>query len=408
LIGSIVLDGGLMDFGFSDEQELFRRTIREGLSAHLTPRLREIEENREIPREAIREMAKMGLLGITVSEEFGGMHADFVTSTIAAEEIGRADITLATAVYFLLEAGWGYIFDKYGQQEAKAEVLPHVTSGEYFLGVASTEPSGGSDVAGEKTLARRVGDKYVVNGEKMYISGVGEAHRYGGGFLLFTKTNPELGHKGMTIIYTPVRDTPGVSVSLIRNMGREGISTGIITLREAELPLKYRVGEENSGFYYAMEGFNNARILVSAATIGAAQRVLEMGVDYIKNREVFGQKLSKFQGVQFQLAEHYAKLEAARALVYKAAWMTDEYYRSGRFSRSEVVKSVSAVKWLGPTFAFDAIRDVATWFGAYGYSKDSLIEASVRGAFSYLMGAEGALNVMKQLLAREILGRDYA
>lgn len=397
-----------MDFGFSEEQELFRQTIREGLARCLTPRLRELEEKREIPRDVVKEMAKMGLLGMTVSEEFGGMKADFVTTTIAAEEVGRADITLATAVYFLLEAGWGYIFDKYGQQEAKAEVLPRVTSGEYFLGVASTEPSGGSDVAGEKTEARRVGDKYVVNGEKMYISGVAEAHKYGGGFLLFTKTEPQLRHRGMTIIYTPVKDVPGITVSLIRNMGREGISTGIITLRDAELPLKYRVGEENSGFYYAMEGFNNARILVSAATIGAAQRVLEMGVEYIKNREVFGQKLSKFQGIQFQLAEHYAKLEAARALVYKAAWMADEHYRSQRFSRSDVVKVVSSVKWLAPTFAFDAIKEVATWFGAYGYSKDSLIEASVRGSFSYLMGAEGALNVMKQLLAKEILGRDYA
>jgi acyl-CoA dehydrogenase len=397
-----------MDYGFTEEQELFRRTIREGLGAHLTPRVRELEERREIPRDTIAAMAKMGLLGITVSEEFGGMHADFVTSTIAAEEVGRADITLAAAVYFLLEAGWGFIFDKYGQHDAKAEVLPHVTSGEHFLGVASTEPSGGSDVAAERTVAKRVGDKYVLNGEKMYISGVAEAHRYGGGFLLFAKTRPDLGHRGMSIIYTPVKDTAGVSVSLIRNMGREGISTGIISLKDAELPARYLVGEENRGFYYAMEGFNNARILVSAATIGAAQRVLEMGVDYIKNREAFGQKLSRFQGIQFQLAEHYAKLEAARALVYKAAWMTDEYYRSQRFSRSEVVKAVSAVKWLGPTFAFDAIKEVATWFGAYGYSKDSVIEASVRGAFSYLMGAEGSLNVMKQLLAREILGRDYA
>jgi acyl-CoA dehydrogenase len=397
-----------LDFGFSEEQELFRRSIKEGLSKYLTPRVRELDEKREIPRDTLKEMAKLGLLGITVSEEFGGMKADFVTSSIAAEEIGRADITLATGVYYLLEAGWGFIFDKYGQHEAKAEILPHVTSGEYFLGIASTEPGGGSDVANEKTTAKKVDDKYVLRGEKMYISGVAEASKYGGGFLVFTKTRPELAHRGMTIIYTSVKDAPGIKTSIIRNMGREGISTGIITFEAAEVPTRYRVGEENSGFYYAMEGFNNARVLVSAASIGAAQKVIEMGVDYIKNREVFGERLSKYQGIQFQLAEHYARLEAARSLVYRAAWMVDESYRSQRFTKSDVVKVIASVKWLAPTVAFDAIKDAITWFGAYGYSRDAIVEASLRGALSYLMGAEGALNVMKQMLAKEILGRDYS
>ncbi|PSN84034.1 acyl-CoA dehydrogenase [Candidatus Marsarchaeota G1 archaeon OSP_D] len=397
-----------MDFSFSEEQELFRSSLREGLSKHLTPRVKELDSKGEIPRETIREMARMGILGMTISEEYGGMGADMITTTIAAEEVGRADITLATAVYFLLEAGWGYIFDRYGKPSAKEQVLPRVTSGEYFLGIASTEPGGGSDVAGEKTLAIRKGDKYVINGEKMYISGVAEAAKYGGGFLLVAKSAPELAHKGMSMIYTPVRDVPGVTTSLIRNMGREGISTGVIVFKDAELPADYLIGEENKGFYYAMEGFNHARVLVSAACIGAAQRVLELGIEYIKNREVFGQKLSKFQGVQFQLAEHYAKLEAARALVYKAAWVVDQHYKLNKLSLSEVIKSVSAVKWLAPVFAFDAIKEVATWFGAYGYSKDGPVEASVRGAFSYLMGAEGALNVMKVLLAKELLGKEHA
>ncbi len=395
-----------MDFALNEEQEMFRRSTRECLQKNLTPRIKEMEEKREIPRDSLKEMAKLGLLGITVSEEYGGMKADFTTSAVAAEEIGRADITLATAVYFLLEAGWGYIFDKYGQEEAKSEVLPKVTSGDYFLGVASTEPTGGSDVAGESTSAVKSGTNYVIQGEKMYISGVAEAAKYGGGFLLFTKTKPEQGHRGMTIIYSAVKDAPNVTTSIIRNMGREGISTGTITFNMATIPERYRIGEENKGFYYAMEGFSNARILVSSASLGAASAVLEMGVEYIKNREVFGKKLSSFQGLQFQLAEHYSKLEAAKALVYKAAWATDEAYKSQRFSRSEVNKLVAAAKWLAPTVAFDTIKDVVTWFGAYGYSKDGRVEASLRGSFSYLAGAEGALNVMKQMLSREILGRE--
>ncbi|MEM3857647.1 MAG: acyl-CoA dehydrogenase, partial [Thermoprotei archaeon] len=268
---------------------------------------------------------------------------------------------------------------------------------------ASTEPSGGSDVANEKTTARLEGEHYIVNGEKMYISGVREAATYGGGFLLFAKTKPEAMHKGLTIIYSPVKDVEGIQTSVIRNMGREGISTGVIRYTDAKLPVKYRVGEENQGFYYAMEGFDNARILVSAASVGAAQRVMEIGMDYIKKRTVFGQPLSAMQGIQFQLAEHYAKLDACRSLVYKAAWMMDEHNRSGRFSKSDLIKVVSSVKWLAPTVSFDVIRDVITWFGAYGYSKDGLVEASFRGAFSYLMGAEGALNVMKNSLARELL-----
>lgn len=395
-----------MEYALTEEAEAFRRSVQEGLSKNLTPRVREIEKNGEIPRDILKHLSSMGLLGITIGEEYGGMGADTTLTTIAAEEVGRADTTLATGVFFLLEAGWGYIFYKYGRNDAKEEVLPRVTSGDYFLGIASTETTGGSDVAGERTRATKSGTHYIISGEKAYISGVNEAAKYGGGFLLLAKTRPELGHKGMSMIYTPVKGMNGITTSLIKNMGREGISTGIITLNNVEVPEKYLIGEENRGFYYAMEGFTRARVFVSAASIGAAQRILELGIDYAKNREVFGKKLSSYQAVRFEAAEFYSKLEAVKALVYKAAWAVDRHYKDGAISLKDMTKMVSAAKWLAPTTSFDVIKGVSTWFGAYGYSKDGPVEASFRGSFSYLMGAEGALNVMKDLIAKEIMDSD--
>lgn len=395
-----------MEYALSEDAEAFRKSVREGLSKHLSPRVKEIDRGGEIPRDVLKQLSSMGLLGITIGEEYGGMGADMTLTTVAAEEVGRADNTLATGVFFLLEAGWGYIFYKYGCADAKEEILPKVTSGDYFLGIASTETTGGSDVAGERTRATRSGSHYIINGEKAYISGVNEAAKYGGGFLLLAKTRPELGHKGMSMVYTPVTGINGITTSLIKNMGREGISTGIITLNDAAVPDRYLIGEENKGFYYAMEGFTRARVFVSAASIGAAQKVLEMGIDYANRREVFGKKLSSYQAVRFEAAEFYSRLEAVKALVYKAAWAVDQHYKNGAISLKDMTKLVSAAKWLAPTTSFDVIKGVSTWFGAYGYSKEGPVEASFRGSFSYLMGAEGALNVMKELIAKEIMDND--
>ncbi|NJD53735.1 MAG: acyl-CoA dehydrogenase [Candidatus Methanoperedens sp.] len=391
-----------MDFAFTGEQELFRKSVREFCSKNIAPRASEIDENGEIPPELLKDMADFGLLGITISQEYGGKGADFTIASIAAEEIARADISMATAVYYLVEAGWGYIFEKYGTKSAKEEILPLVTAGETFLGIASTEASGGSDIASISTIMEKKNGELVLNGTKTYISGVRETARYGGGYVTIVKTDPEHGHKGLSFCYLPVKDMSGVTISTIKQMGRAGMSNGIIMMKNVRIPYNYLIGEWNKGFYYAMEGFNCARTLVAAACIGAAQKALEAGIGYMKGRTVFGSPLAKFEGLQFQLAENFIKLESARLLVHKAAWMLDQK----RFSHQELNKAVAAAKLAAPTAAFDIIKEVMMWHGAYGYTREAGLERGFRGITSYIVGAEGAQNIMRLIVAGELLGKE--
>ncbi len=397
-----------MDFSFSEEQELFRKSVREFCTKKIAPRSKEIDENGEIPNEIIKDMASFGLLGITVSEKYGGSGADFIHATIAAEEIARADVSMATAVYYLVEAGWGFLMDRYAGEKAKEEILPDVTKGKTFLGIASTEASGGSDIASISTAMEKRGGKLVINGAKTFISGVREAAGIGGGYVAIVKTSPELGHKGLSLCYLPVKNVSGITISIFKQMGRDGISTGTLTIDNVEIPEEYLIGEWNRGFYYAMEGFNCARTLVAAACIGAAEKALESGIEYIKERHVFGSPLAKFEGIQFQLAEDHIKLETAKLLVHKAAWMLDRMYAENMFNNKEINKAVASAKLAAPTAAFDIIKDVLTWYGAYGYTREAGLERGLRGVYSYIIGAEGAQNIMKLIICREILGKEFA
>ncbi len=397
-----------MEFCFSEEQEIFRRSVREFCEQKLVPRASEIDEKGEIPREVLEDMAALGLLGITISEEYGGSGADFITAAIAVEEIARADISMATAVYYLVEAGWGFLMDRYGSKRVKDEILPDVTKGKKFLGIASTEASGGSDIASISTKMEKKDGKLVINGAKTFISGVREAAKYGGGYVTVVKTSRELKHKGISLCYLPVKDIEGVTTSVFKQMGREGISTGTININNVKIPEHYLIGEWNNGFYYVMEGFNCARTLVAAACVGAAEKVLESGVEYLKERRAFGTPLAKFEGIQFQLAENYTRLESSRLLVYKAAWMLDQMYTGNkRFSHKEVNTAVASAKLIAPTAAFDIIKDVLTWYGAYGYTKEAGLEMGLRGVASYIIGAEGAQNIMKIIISRDILGKEF-
>ncbi len=390
-----------MDFDLTEEQELFRKSVREFCEKNIAPVVSQMDEKGEIPPALLKDMAAFGLLGITVSEEYGGKGADFTTAAIAAQEIARADISMATAVYYLVEAGWGFLLDKYGSEEAKGEILPDVTKGKTFLGIASTEASGGSDIASISTTIEKKNGRFIINGAKTYISGVREAATYGGGYVTITTSEPELGHKGLSLCYLPVK-APGVTTGTIKQMGREGMSNGTIVIKNAEIPAHYLIGEWNKGFYYAMEGFNRARTLVAAACTGAAEKALELGMEYMKERHVFGTSLSKFEGIQFQLAEDYIKFESARLLVYKAAWMLDKGAK-----REEVNKAVAAAKIIAPMTAFDIIKDVMTWHGAYGYTRAAGLERGLRGVASYVVGAEGAQNIMRVMIARELLGKEF-
>jgi len=392
-----------MEFLLSDEERAFQEAVRRFGDKVLRTHERAIDAQKSIPPEVLGPMAELGLLSMMVPEEYGGMGASAVLTELAAEEIGRGDFSMATAVFFLLEAGWGCVLARHGTEEAKKEVLPPVTAGKAFLGIATTEPTGGSDLAGMHTHVRRDGDRFRLHGEKSFVSGVEEAHRLGGGHLTLAKVDGG----GFDFLYVPT-GADGVTTQRFENMGRMGISTGALTYADVALPARYLVGPEGKGFQVAMEGFSVARTFVAAACVGAAERALETGMGYIRERRAFGQPLGKFEAIQFELVDLFAQVEAVKWQCRRAAWLLDRYTLKGDTShRSEVDRAVASVKLQAPQVAFECVKRAMMWFGAFGYTKEAGLELGLRGIMSYMVGAEGGLNIMRIILGRELLGKEF-
>lgn len=397
-----------MDFRLTPQQELFKRTVREFAEQNVAPRSREIDQKAQgIPEEIIQGMVDLGLFGVTIPEEYGGTAnpgEELVYAMIAVHEIARAELSMSLPVYYLLNLGWAYLLARHGNAETKRLVLPHVAQGEWFLGIATTEPSGGSDLAGIKTTATKQGDQYVLNGEKIFVSGVTEGKKRGGGHLTLFKTAPELGTKGMTFAYVPIQ-SPGITTTLFDDMGRMGLSTGGIAYKNVEIPMSNALDKENRGFYVNMEGFNAARVLVCAACTGGAERALEITRDYTKQRVLFGQPLAKFEGISFEIADDYAKLEMLMNQLTKTAWMIDSYYQDNTmFTRKDINANVAICKLTAPLLTLDIAKHAMMHHGALGYSKETPLEMLMRGVMSYVVGAEGGANIMRIIIGREYIG----
>jgi acyl-CoA dehydrogenase len=401
----------VVDFAFTEEQELFRNALREWCQKTLPlEKIREMDSEGEIPQEILRRMADMGLLIMTAPQEHGGTGADWVTACVAAEELGYADVSIALPVLWLVESSWGFVVDRYASEEVRDAVIRKAVKGEAFVGIASTESGGGSDVAAFKSTARKEGNKWILDGEKMYISGTEEAKKLGGGYFVIARTSPappDASYRGMTGFYLPF-DAPGVEINKrFEDMGRMAISTGGFKMENVKIPDSYRLGEVDKGFYLTMEGFDNARILIAAVCVGAARRALDIGIEYIKERKAFGRPIGKFEGIQFELADDWAHLEALRSLTYRTAWMQDKRYKESKFSPLEVSRMIAACKLIAPHLAFDIYKHAMIWMGAYGYTKECPLEMGLRGIMSYCVGAEGASNIQRTVIARELLGKEY-
>ncbi|MCI4349462.1 MAG: acyl-CoA/acyl-ACP dehydrogenase [Thermoplasmata archaeon] len=393
-----------MEFALSDEEGAFRDAVRRFGDRVLRPNEARIDNEGRIPPEVLKSMAELGLLAMPVPAEFGGMGASAVLTELAAEEIGRGDLSMATAVFFLLEAGWGWLLSRKGRPGTAHEVLPAVCRGEAFLGIATTEPGGGSDLANLKTTATRGADEFILRGEKTFISGVEEAKALGGGHLTLAR---DAGGEGFHLLYVPTRSA-GISIQRFENMGRMGISTGSLSYDSVRVPAANLVGPEGKGFETALEGFRVARTFVAAACVGAAERALEAGSAYVKERTAFGHPLGKYEGIQFELVDLYVGIEAVKWQCRRAAWLLDQHAMQGGLTRhAELDRAVAAVKLSAPPIAFDTVRKVMAWFGAAGYTKDVGLERGLRGIMSYMVGAEGGLNIMRIILGRELLGPEF-
>ncbi len=399
-----------MDFHFTEEQDLVRNALREWCEKSLPmEKIREMDSKGEIPQEVLKSMADMGLLIMTAPQEHGGTGADWVTACIVAEELGYADVSIALPVLWLVESSWGFVVDRYASEAVREACIRKAFKGDAFIGIASTESGGGSDVAALKSTAERIGDNWVLNGEKMYISGTEEARKLGGGYFVVARTSASEGasHRGMTGFYIPI-DADGLEITKrFEDMGRMAISTGGFVMEDVRVPDSHRLGDVDKGFYLTMEGFDNARILISAVCVGAARRALDVGMEYMKERRAFGRPIGKFEGIQFELADDWAQLEALKSLTYRTAWMNDMKYKHNKFSPLEVGRYIAACKLIAPHLAFDIYKHAMIWMGAFGYTKECPLEMGMRGIMSYCVGAEGTSNIQRTVIARELLGKEY-
>jgi acyl-CoA dehydrogenase len=391
-----------MSLKFTEEQEMIRESVREFAQNNIAPIALEMEKNREIPENIIKGMADLGLMACTADEEYGGPGLNAVSAGIIGEELAKADCTGSTCVYYLVPAAWGFLLNKYGTDEAKKEIFPKVISGEWFLGIATTESDAGSDVVSGKTTIKPEGDSYNVNGEKMYISGVREAATRGGGHITIATQTPELGSRGMTTFYLPLT-AEGITPTYVEDLGREGISCGGFKIDNVRIPKHYILGEENKGFYIIHEGYEFARALIAVICASAGLKSLENGMNYVKERKVFGKALAQYQEINFRLAEHYTKLQMLRDLGYKAL-KTIDLEQEGKAERFETSKVVAMAKMFCSEWACDAINDVMQWQGAFGYSKECPDQSAWRAIRSFSL-AEGTKEVMKMIVARELIGK---
>ena len=403
-----------MDFRYTTEQNMYRQAIREWLTKNLEPRARGIDEAEDgIPTDITEGMAELGMFGVTIPERFGGLDIPdeerMVYAMITIHEIARADMSMSTPVYTLLTIGWAYIINKYGTEQLKELVLPKVAEGKCFCGINTTEPGGGSDLAHITTVSPPEGDYYVFNGEKAYISGPKECAKWGypSGHCTLSRTDPEAGYQGFSFIYVP-RDIPGITDHTYKDMGRMGLSTGGFIYKDAKVPKWCLLGEEGKGFYVNMDGFNAARIIVAAACLGGAEKALEISRDYCKQRILFNKPLSKNQGIGFEMVNDWMQLDMLKLNLTRAAWMYGyNDANPGTFSRGELNKVVATCKCLAPTLGHDIARHGMIYHGGFGYTKDTPLEMMLRGIMSYEVGAEGGLNIMRGIIARDEFGDEY-
>jgi cyclohexanecarboxyl-CoA dehydrogenase len=300
-----------LDFAFTQEQELFRKTVRDFAKNEIVPVVHAYEKKEEYPWELQRKMGTMGLIGLPLPKQYGGQEADSITSGVAVEELAKHGAPSPALQY----AAGGFLA-QFGQEPLKARWLPPLSRGEILLGIGSTEPHAGSDAAAMRTSAVKSGGDYILNGEKQMVTIPMEASA----FVVFAKTRTEVGSHGISAFLVSM-DSPGISPYRFPTMGPRTFSFGGFVMKDVRVPKENLVGQENMGFYALMKTFDSLRILLALHCVGLAEASLDETIDHVRHRSAFGQPIGKFESVQFRIAEDSTLVEAARLLCYKALWL---------------------------------------------------------------------------------------
>ncbi|QHC05586.1 acyl-CoA dehydrogenase [Anoxybacillus sp. PDR2] len=356
-----------MNLHFTEEQEMMRKMVREFAESEITPFVEQMEKG-EFPRPILSKMAELGLMGITIPEEYGGAGMDFVSYIIAIHEISKVSATVGVILSVHTSVGTNPIL-YFGTEEQKRKYVPKLASGEYLGAFCLTEPSAGSDAKSLKTKAVRQGDYYILNGSKVFITNGGEADTY----IVFARTNPdETGSRGISAFIVE-KDTPGFIIGKDeKKMGLHGSRTVQISFEDAKVPAENLLGEEGQGFKIAMANLDVGRIGIAAQSLGIAEAALEHATAYAKERIQFGKPIAEQQGVGFKLADMATATEAAKLLVYRAAFLRANGIPCG--------KEASMAKLFASRAAMENAIEAVQIFGGNGYTEDYPVERLFRDA----------------------------
>jgi alkylation response protein AidB-like acyl-CoA dehydrogenase len=380
-----------MDFELSDEQRLFRDTIRDFVAKEIEPVASEYEANDIYPTEIIDGMKEMGLFGMMVPEEYGGLDLDFVTYAMVFEELAKSWHGVAGTLGSHSLAC--KILALHGTDEQKAKYLPELATGQRRSGIGLTEPEAGSDLQGIKTTARLEGDEYVINGTKTWITNA----RHADPLPVLVKTDPNAtpAHKGMSLILVEA-GTPGFTVSKdLPKLGYKGTESCEVSLVDVRVPKENLVGGvEGRGMQQVLGALETGRINVAARGLGIAQRAYDEALKYSKERYAFGQPIADFQAIQIKLADMATKIQAARLLINWAASTADA---GGR-----VDMQAGMAKLYAAEVAVEVALDSMRIHGGYGYSKEFVIERLYREAPLSVIG-EGTSDIMRTVIARSLI-----
>jgi butyryl-CoA dehydrogenase len=356
-----------MTFDLTEEQRMIQDTAREFARKEVLPKAAELDETGRFPEELVAKMGELGFMGIAVPEQYGGAGMDNICYAIAMEEIARACASTAVIMSVNNSLACDPIL-KFGSEEVKREYLVPMASGKKLGCFGLTEPGAGSDAGSQKTTAVRDGDFYVVNGTKNFITNAPQADTC----VLFTMTDKTKGHKGITAFVVDMKSRGVALGKHEKKMGIRASATSSILFEDVRVPAKNRLGNEGDGFKVAMNTLDGGRIGIAAQALGIARACLEDALAYSKERKQFGQEICNFQAIQWMLADIATEIEAARLLVWRAAWMKDNKMRHSKES--------SMAKLFASEAAMRAAVKCVQIHGGYGYIREYPAERHFRDA----------------------------
>lgn len=374
---------------FTEEHEMLRDMVREFAKNEVAPLSRELDDTGRFPRELVTKMGALGLMGIPVPENYGGAGMDTVAYVIAVIELAKVDASVAITLAAHTSLGTMPIVLA-GNEDQKQTWVPRLASGEILGAFGLTEPNAGSDAGSTQTTAVRDGDDYIINGGKIFITNSGEA-----GVLSLTSQIVENGKKvGIGAFVIPT-DTPGLTIGpKEKKMGWRASDTRQLFFENMRVPATAMMGNPRSGFKTFLRTLTGGRISVAALAVGTAEGAYEKALQYSTEREAFGKPIYRFQAVGFKLADMATRIEAAKLLVYHAAWLKDQ----GR----DVVKEAAMAKLFASEVAMDVTIEAIQIHGGYGYVKDYDVERYFRDAKVLEIG-EGSSEIQRIIIAREIV-----